>query len=101
MGRLIDADRFIEDVGLDGEDARENNLGVIVTLEDFDRQPTVDAEQVRHGKWIDVNPIKWECSECGDLVYRYNNSPFCPNCGAKMDLKLTETLSCGSRKEGR
>lgn len=39
--RLIDADAFIEYLGLDEENAREDNIGEIVTLEDFDRQPTV------------------------------------------------------------
>ena len=38
--RLIDADAFIEYLGLDAENAREDNLGEIVTLEDLDRQPT-------------------------------------------------------------
>ena len=38
--RLIDADAFIEYLGLDAENAREDNLGEIVPLEDFDRQPT-------------------------------------------------------------
>lgn len=38
--RLIDADAFIEYLGLDVENAREDNVGEIVTLEDFDRQPT-------------------------------------------------------------
>ena len=38
--RLIDADAFIEYLGLDAENAREDNVGEIVTLEDFDRQPT-------------------------------------------------------------
>ena len=37
--RLIDADEFIHDIGLDAENAREENLGAIVTLEDFDGQP--------------------------------------------------------------
>ena len=45
--RLIDADAFIEYLGLDAENAREDNVGEIVTLEDFDRQPTVfDKEKV-------------------------------------------------------
>lgn len=45
--RLIDADVFIEDLGLDEENAREDNLGEIVTLEDFDRQETAyDMEKV-------------------------------------------------------
>ena len=38
--RLIDADAFIEYLGLDAEGSRKNNLGAIVTLEDFDRQPS-------------------------------------------------------------
>ena len=47
MERLIDADAFIEYLGLDAENAREDNVGEIVTLEDFDRQPTVfDKEKV-------------------------------------------------------
>ena len=45
--RLIDADAFIEYLGLDAENAREDNIGEIVTLEDFDRQPTAfDKEMV-------------------------------------------------------
>lgn len=45
--RLIDADAFIEYLGLNAENAREDNVGEIVTLEDFDRQPTAfDKENV-------------------------------------------------------
>ena len=45
--RLINADAFIEYLGLDAENAREDNVGEIVTLEDFDRQPTAfDKEKV-------------------------------------------------------
>lgn len=45
--RLIDADAFIDYLGLDVENSREDNLGEIVTLEDFDRQPTYyDADKV-------------------------------------------------------
>lgn len=45
--RLIDADAFIEYLGLDVKNAREDNIGEIVTLEDFDRQATAfDKEKV-------------------------------------------------------
>lgn len=45
--RLIDVDKFIENLGLDEENAREDNLGEIVTVEDFDRQETAyDMEKV-------------------------------------------------------
>lgn len=52
--------------------------------------PAADVAPVVHGKWITIDDIS-RCSECGyipaydsaidDLFY----SPFCPNCGAKMD----------------
>lgn len=45
--RLIDADEFIHYLGLDCEKSREDNIGEIVTLEDFDRQPTAyDVDKV-------------------------------------------------------
>ena len=57
--------------------------------EDFYRVPAADAEPVRHG-WWDVNR---RCSECGapaPLAYAEPDrwkSPYCPSCGAKMDLE--------------
>ena len=64
----------------------------------------VDAVPVVHGRWIDihngayVNPI-FKCSICGNnapIEERYpvigrmytdwSFTPYCPNCGAKMDL---------------
>lgn len=50
--------------------------------------PTIDAEPVRHGRWIDTSIGTIECSECGhgyNLVGRFVF--YCPHCGAKMDLK--------------
>lgn len=48
--------------------------------------PTIDAEPVRHGRWIRVDAFKsWECSECGALE-RHNCFDYC-HCGAKMDAK--------------
>lgn len=52
-----------------------------------------NAEPVRHGKWIrwrDLNGIKrCKCSEC---IVSYGNmdTPYCPNCGAKMDAERKE-----------
>lgn len=53
--------------------------------------PTEDVEKVRHGEWIWKKTILREistvCSECGQINHPYN---YCPNCGAKMDLKEGE-----------
>lgn len=64
MTRLIDADSIpwlVEGVG---------EIPVI-TKEEIEQMPTVDAEPVRHGKWIDegyyadnTNIKAWHCSEC-------------------------------------
>lgn len=94
MTRLIDADALkdwseivplTEDGGIDINDFDEKLMSM----------PTVDAEPVRHGRFIgteydgyaDGNPVyyEWKCSECGcvfeDEEPTYN---YCPNCGADM-----------------
>lgn len=52
--------------------------------------PTVDAVEVVHGRWIQLNDVLTECSVCGRrreyLQYKdITEKRFCPNCGAKMD----------------
>ena len=53
-------------------------------------QPTIEAEPVRHGQWIMLEPYgthhthRRKCSECGEIKTQELTS-FCPNCGAKMD----------------
>jgi hypothetical protein len=42
----------------------------------------IEAEPVRHGKWIDEN-----CSICGQYVYHGDARNYCPNCGARMEEK--------------
>lgn len=66
--------------------------------EEIDKQPTIESEPVRHGRWIVHTTwngmfglIHSECSECkfdrnGDL----SSWKFCPNCGARMDASLPE-----------
>lgn len=76
-------------IDADAIDTRYSNPEVAETLE---MAPTVDAVPVVHGKWIDCENDKWECSECGRIMWflpRLDVKPsdyrFCPNCGAKMD----------------
>ena len=56
------------------------------TVEDaVENSPTVDAEPVRHGRWIDTGSGQ-ECSVCGEIQYGYDSfRNYCANCGAKMD----------------
>jgi len=55
----------------------------------MDNMPTIDAAPVVHGRWERqklVHPSYLFCSECG-FPKRGRTWKFCPNCGAKMDLK--------------
>ena len=53
-------------------------------------QPTVDAVEVVHGRWLwDTNDV-YKCSNCGERnrvkeVMGMPDWDYCPNCGAKMD----------------
>ena len=85
--RLIDADALWKEIitafddGLDLADLREH----------MDAQPTIEAEPVKHGRWIyddeaypGGNPYgHYVCDQCGEYVPHKTN--YCPNCGAKMD----------------
>lgn len=57
--------------------------------------PIVEAEPVKHGKWIEENvrpkSYMWICSECRSVAYMPVKGQrkeayfrFCPNCGAQM-----------------
>ena len=89
------------------------NIGLKCAIRDVKRQPTADVAPVVHGEWIEDgyydNPCV--CSVCGaeaDYVSKFNETfdydweenlvptgyeeikeyirtPYCPNCGARMD----------------
>lgn len=51
------------------------------------RKLPADVEPVRHGRWVDI----WGNYTCSECEYMWEDSgyktPFCPICGAKMDLE--------------
>ena len=65
-------------------------------IELINRIPAVDVAPVAHGEWIvcgDGADVPFMCSHCGKTVAAshkrmYDN--YCPNCGAKMDLEVTD-----------
>ena len=87
--RLIDADALktvFDEWFVNKTDHR--TMGEII-----DDAPTIEAEHVRHGRWVRCYE-DWrkqfegdECSACGFQHYgtAINHYHYCPNCGAKMD----------------
>lgn len=109
MGRLIDADdleRYIDNCDFcDRCPDASPRCQIDCEMPDFltkrwkrviDEQSTVDAEPVKHGKWIDEgyyadysNYKAWHCSKCNWHMLAYDDELFsyCPMCGAKMDAE--------------
>ena len=97
--RLIDGDSLcrslvdwmFESFGKDdGHDVEFELINKVVA--GIDAHPTIDAVPVVHGKWIPVTNGRGgsECNLCHAYAPNYQsgaeyNSPYCPNCGAKMD----------------
>ena len=87
MRRLIDADVLTDDILKSAVMIDDTGIqtGYEIAIELIKRQPTIDAEPVRHGKWIEYPTADGmnQCSACG--VLRFGESKYCPNCGARMD----------------
>ena len=96
--RLIDANALLEEIQfrrpvIDTETKIVADC-VAIARRAIVNAPTVDAVELVHGRWIekvdmvesylaDCTEVSYECSvcECANL----GESPYCPNCGAKMD----------------
>ena len=104
MPRLIDVDafkiEFCEKCNNVSCDAPLTNTDCF-TMYMLDNTPTIEAEPVRHGRWVPLSydgyadgyPVydEWECSECHFACEGEGEPPlnYCPNCGLKMD-KVSE-----------
>lgn len=108
--RLIDADRLklLEcepNTVMNTRDTMRWNMLAVEINRMIDNAPTVDAQPVKHGEWLEEeNPWLriamgrdlyalgrkklWECSVCDS--YCLNRTNYCPHCGAKMDFEDSE-----------
>ena len=98
--RLIDAEKLSEsimkmlDLALEYNEHKIYNCIYEIFIPVVVAQPTVEAEPIKHGHWIEEK--NWyECSVCGSGTYfikdeylpeEFNALPnYCSDCGAKMD----------------
>lgn len=97
--RLIDGDALEQSLTEKGDDykvsmfatSNDCNIARLVAFEcaeEVKNAPTIEVEPVRHGKWGEYQiPHIICCSECDYGTCVDEKTKFCPNCGAKMDLK--------------
>lgn len=101
MARLIDADNLIKDIQTEIAKSkhRYEDIGCRCFRRGMDhaikiarQQPTADP--VKHGRWVDTGRAdyylnkEYRCSCCNSVDYMC--SPYCYNCGAKMDSEHKE-----------
>ena len=75
MGDLISRKALLERYGEPCHSFRD----VIETMH------AVDAEPVRHSKWVCRTPGVFSCGECLGLALGNRPTRYCPDCGARMD----------------
>lgn len=83
--RLIDADAFEIEVQHEWENNEISNgewMGIRQWLKDA---PTIEAEPIRHGKWIYTGFMEVKCNNCGNVFHELEDTNYCPACGCHMD----------------
>lgn len=91
MSEYIDRQALLDAIPNIEDDKQISLYGAVADfIVKVDAIPAADVAPVVHGEWVTIDGIS-RCSECeyipaydsaiDDLFY----SPFCPNCGAKMD----------------
>lgn len=89
--RLIDANALFKAIKSDKIAWRFGVPNTLKLMFDYLRiiineQPTVDAVEVKHGRWIVDESGVIICSECGaEHEWQDYRASFCEDCGAKMD----------------
>ena len=82
MTRPIDADALDAKAQKLWERNEITNGEWLLIRQLLSEQPTIDAEPVRHGKWLWLDGVR--CSECNYKLETTGLPSYCPNCGADM-----------------
>ena len=94
--RLIDADTLkmqAIEMELPFPPYNKRSHELIVFVYDINDAPTVDAEIVRHAKWIHLGGDEWCCTACGEVIHTEGSweeptRKYCHECGAKIDVEV-------------
>lgn len=86
MRKYIDADKAIKNYARYGISHFYDATDLEAILNEC---PAADVQEIRRGRWI-RDEFGSRCGACGLYAYRDKfdkpwESPYCPNCGAKMD----------------
>lgn len=82
MARYVDVDKYINEEFCDNDECVSDEDCFVC----WAKRNTEDVAPVIHAEWEHKDEIYGVvfCSNCG-FELKYNNTNYCPNCGAKMD----------------
>ena len=89
--RLIDANALIQNhcgACANKEFCSEESCPYYEIRRRIETAPTIEAEPVRHGRWLNRKRNGYAvlvCSECEREKEGYTRTAYCPHCGARMD----------------
>ena len=102
-GALVDVNYALQQIEIGENESGGQFQTDSSHIKDFlNALPTVEAAPVVHGEWkLDRYATEWTCSNCeGEMLYKVTTygggqyhdldnifPPYCPHCGAKMDLE--------------
>lgn len=90
MPRYIDADQIHPDMTVFLSVYSETPVKVY-SQEYINKIPSADVAPVHHGRWEEQSDRdELVCSYCNGGYTLYDETPYCPNCGAKMDGGVKE-----------
>ena len=105
--RMIDADAVLEKAASDLSGIESFGAAFVFSIikHVIDEQPTIEAQPVRHGRWITISVgsdekglfvSSFKCGCCGLEYANYHESEFCGRpkycmeCGARMESPESE-----------
>lgn len=83
MAEYIDRELLLETIHQNP--AENGNQRVAQLLHYILNAPVADVEPVKHGVWLAGELDFCVCSVCGNEIPEHAISPYCDECGAKMD----------------
>lgn len=85
MSEYIDRQSLINHLNQSAAEYYSRAVERVIKLE-----PAADVAPVRRGHWIKrgyaCGKAEFECSQCHEIEWRANETDYCPNCGARMEI---------------
>lgn len=88
LKKLDECEKLVRKLTANVDDEAEMIVTLSAVRKFVNNRPAVDAEPVRHARWLDDDRYFGygeRCSACASGSTGHGRNKYCPNCGARMD----------------